>query len=97
MPLRATNPSIYNQLKSDNWDALSYSVNGTRVLTESQPTINNPAGGSTIDIQLRAGINAVLNILGLHGLMGGSGPTPLNAVIDGGILVLDGGIQVIDS
>lgn len=45
-----------------------YYVAGTRVLSERQPAISDPAGGEVIDIEGRTVISAILSMLRMHGL-----------------------------
>lgn len=46
-----------------------YKVDGTQVVKEQQPTIADPAGGSTVDSEARMAINSILTTLKNHGLI----------------------------
>lgn len=49
--------------------AAVYKVDGTQVITNQQPAIAAPTGGSTIDTQSRAAINQLILTLQTHGLI----------------------------
>lgn len=46
-----------------------YKVDGTQVVKEQQPTIANPAGGTTVDAEARTAIVSILTTLKTHGLI----------------------------
>lgn len=51
------------------WPVRKVEVNGKTVLADRQAAIANPVGGSTIDVQARATLMALLNAARAHGLI----------------------------
>ena len=52
-----------------SFNALSYKVNNIKVVGSQQATINNPAGGTTIDAEARVTIASIITALKNHGLI----------------------------
>lgn len=46
-----------------------YKVDGTQVVTNQQPAITPPTGGSVVDVQAREAINQIISTLQTHGLI----------------------------
>ena len=51
-------------------DGAMLAIDGVAVVRAQQPAIAVPAGGTTVDSEGRAAINAILNTLRTHGLIG---------------------------
>lgn len=51
-------------------DGAMLAIDGVAVVRAQQPAIAAPAGGTTVDSEGRAAINAILNTLRTHGLIG---------------------------
>jgi hypothetical protein len=45
-------------------------IDGQIVLRERQPAIPNPAGGTVVDSESRAALEAILDALRTHGMIG---------------------------
>lgn len=63
-----------NTIKGDtdcdkSFNALSYKVNNIKVVGSQQPTIANPAGGVSIDVEARVAIASIITALKNHGLI----------------------------
>lgn len=52
-----------------SFNAVSYKVANIKVVGSQQPTISNPAGGSTVDAESRTAISNIITALKNHGLI----------------------------
>jgi hypothetical protein len=55
--------------RTGGWPVGRLEIGGNTVVSARQPAISNPAGGSVVDVEARAGIAAILAALRSHGLI----------------------------
>jgi hypothetical protein len=72
MPISSGPYSLLTQMQSFNVDAQAYYVGSDKVVGEQQTFIADPTGGATVDVQGRAAVNSILDLLSEHGLMAAS-------------------------
>lgn len=53
----------------DGWPAAALVIDGQKVVGQRQPDVPSPSGGTTIDIEARAAIDALIETLKSHGLI----------------------------